>query len=106
MLSPELLTPAETAELLARRVKQIRLERGWTHEEIARRAGLAIATYRRFERTGSISLDRLLRLAMVLDALPAFAELFARRQPRSLAELERQAASPARKRGRRRDAQT
>ena len=105
MLPPELLTPSETAELLAKRVKQIRLERGWTHEEIARRAGLAIATYRRFERTGSISLDRLLRVAMVLDALPAFAGLFARPQPRSLAELERQAASPARKRGRRRDAQ-
>lgn len=105
MLPPELLTPSETADLLAKRVKQIRLERGWTHEEIARRAGVAIATYRRFERTGNISLERLLKLAMVLDALPAFAELFSQPQARSLAELERQATSSARKRGRRRDAQ-
>src|SRR5688572_19804821 len=104
MLPFTLVTPSETAELLARRVKQLRLERGWTHQEIAQRAGLALATYRRFERTGSISLERLLRLAMVLDALPAFGELFVQPRPRSLAELEKM-EKPARKRGRRRDAQ-
>ena len=104
MLPLALKTPTEMADLLARRVKQLRLERQWTHQEIAQRAGLALATYRRFERTGSISLERLLRLAMVLGALPAFGDLFVQPGPRSLAELE-ELEKPARKRGRRRDAQ-
>ena|GEM_PF-4858841 len=64
---------------------------------------MALATYRRFERTGSISLDRLLKLALVLDALPAFGEIFVQPGPRTLAELEK-IEKPARKRGRRRDA--
>jgi transcriptional regulator with XRE-family HTH domain len=93
-------------ELLSRRVKQLRLERGWTHEEIARRAGLALATYRRFERTGSISLERLLKLALVLGALPAFGSLFVLPDPRSLAELQRRVEQPLRRRGRRRTATT
>ncbi|MBD0319815.1 MAG: XRE family transcriptional regulator, partial [Gemmatimonadetes bacterium] len=68
-------------------------------------AGLALATYRHFERTGRISLDRLLRLAVVLDARAGFEHLFARPHARSLADLERLAERQTRKRGRRNDAE-
>lgn len=93
------------ALMLGRRVKALRLDLGWTQQELAERAGITLATYRRFERTGQISLERLLRLAVILDAHAGFDQLFIRSPARSLAELERRSERQARKRGRRRDAQ-
>lgn len=92
--------------MLARRVKALRLERGWTQQEIADRSGIALATYRRFERSGRISLERLLKLAVILDARAGFDKLFVPPPARSLSELEEKEDRPARKRGRRSDAQT
>lgn len=86
--------------MLAGRIKVLRLERTWTQEETAERAGLALPTYRMFERTGRISLERLLRLASVLDALAGFDQLFALAPATSLAELEQRAEGPTRRRGR------
>jgi transcriptional regulator with XRE-family HTH domain len=106
MLPVELQSPREVARTLARRVKALRLERGWTQQQTAERAGLALATYRRFERTGAISLERLLKLAVILDARGGFEHLFAPPPARSLAELERRTEWSSRKRGRRSDART
>lgn len=105
MLPIHLQTPRETAQMLAGRVRALRLERGWTQQEVADRTGIALATYRHFERTGQISLERLLKLAVVLDARAGFDGLFMPPPARSLAELERKDERPARKRGRRSDAQ-
>ena len=96
-----LRTPAEVARLLAGRIRALRLQRGWTQRELSERAGVTLATYRRFERTGSIALERLLRIAVVLDAASAFDELFQLPPVQSLAELAGQAQRPVRKRGRR-----
>jgi transcriptional regulator with XRE-family HTH domain len=79
----------------------LRLQRGWTQQEIAERSGLTPATYRRFERTGLISLERLLRIAVVLDAQGRFAQLFALPTAQSLAELAERTQQSTRKRGRR-----
>jgi len=106
MLPIELQAPRDVARMLALRVRALRLDRGWTQQEIADRAGLAMTTYRRFEHTGLISLDRLLKVAGVLGARGGFDQLFVRAPARSLAELEQQAERQTRKRGRRRDAQT
>lgn len=105
MLSPDLQSPRELARTLAGRVKALRLERGWTQQETAERAGLTLATYRRFERTGRISLERLLKLAVVLDARGGFDHLFVAGPAGSMAELEQRVQRPARKRGKRSDAQ-
>lgn len=101
MLPVELRTPGETARLLAGRVRALRLQRGWTQQVLAQRAGLTLATYRRFERTGRIALDRLLRIAVVLDAQAAFDGLFALPPAASIAELAQRTRQPPRKRGRR-----
>lgn len=97
-------SPREIARTLAGRIKLLRLDRGWTQEEAAKRAGVALATYRQFERTGQISLERLLKLAVVLNASEGFDQLFVRPPARSLSELEQLAERQTRKRGRRRDA--
>ena len=104
MLPIELQSPREVARMLAQRVKARRLEREWTQQEVADRSGIALATYRRFERTGRISLERLLKLAVILDAQSGFDELFAPPRARSLAELEEREERATRKRGRRSDA--
>lgn len=103
MLPFELRTPKEVAVALSQRVKTLRLERQWTQEEVAQRAGITLATYRRFETTGLISLERLLKIALVLDALPQFDKLFLQPPPTTLAELEKR---ETRQRGKRRDAKT
>jgi transcriptional regulator with XRE-family HTH domain len=63
---------------VAERVRARRLELDLTQAGLARRAGLAPATYRRFEQTGAISLRGLAQLAVVLRATADFGHLFAR----------------------------
>lgn len=106
MLPLEVQSTQEVSRGIADRVRRSRLERGWSQKEISERAGIALPTYRLFERTGRISLERLLKLAVVLDARGAFGHLFAMPAAGSLAELERRGAGePARQRGKRSDAQ-
>lgn len=101
MLPLELQTPVEIAKEIASRVRAQRLLRGWTQHELAERAGLTLATYRRFERTGRIAFERLLRLAVLFDAQAGFERIFELPRARSLSELAVR-AEPGRKRGRRR----
>jgi transcriptional regulator with XRE-family HTH domain len=43
---------------------------------LAKRAGVSYGTLKKFERTGRISLESLLKIALVLDALDDFKALF------------------------------
>lgn len=95
-------SPAEVARGLADRVRARRLHRGWTQEELAERAGVALPTLKLFEQTGKISLDRLLRIASVLGALDDFLTPFAPLPAASLDEIEAQSTGPKRRYGRRR----
>lgn len=88
------------ARSLGGRVRALRLLRGWTQREVAERSGLTLSTYQRFERTGRIALDRLLRIAVTLDAVDPFNQLFAPPPARSLSELAEQTRHPPRQRGR------
>lgn len=54
------------------RVREHRLQRGWSQAELAQRAGVKLPTYVLFERTGRVSL---LRLIAILDVLGLSAEL-------------------------------
>jgi len=96
MLSIELLSPAEIIQGVAHRARALRLERGWTQGELARRAGVALPTLKRFEQTGQIAMERLVAIAVVLDAVQPLGELFAPAPARTLAELERRDAAPKR----------
>lgn len=93
-----MFSPDEIALRLAGRVKALRLARDWRRITLAERAGISASTVARFESTGQIALDNLLQIALALDALDEFEAVFTA-PPRSLADLERDAA-PTRKRGR------
>ena len=97
---PSLLTPPEAAQLLAVRFKALRLQAGYKRSTLAQHAGVTLASLKRFEGTGQVSLTNLLRLAHALGRLPDFADLFVAPQAASLAELRAQTKKKAPKRGR------
>ena len=100
ILSFDIVSPEGKAKALAERVKARRLEMNLTQEGLSARSGLPLATYRRFERSGKISLDGLLHIAYALDALDDFDRLFESRKYTTLDEVL-EANQKNRKRGKR-----
>jgi len=60
---------------IAGRFKERRLALNLTQEGVAARSGVSWSSLKRFERTGLIALDSLLRVALVLDCLGDFDRL-------------------------------
>lgn len=100
ILSFDIVSPEGKAKALAQRVKTRRLEMNLTQEGLSVRSGLPLATYRRFERTGKISLDGLLHVAYALDALKDFDQVLESRKYATLDEAL-EANQNNRKRGKR-----
>lgn len=96
----EVETPQDVASRIAARVKARRLELNLTQEGLCRRAGIKLATYRKFERSGLISLKGLLHIAFALNALDDFNILFATRKYESIDDVINH-NSPKRLRGKR-----
>ena len=69
-------TPDLLMSGIAQRVKQRRLEKGWTQKMLAAKAGLSLPSYRRFESSGEISVRSLVMLAFALDMTDEFETLF------------------------------
>ncbi len=92
-------SPLEVAALLAERLKGLRLTLNLSQKTLAERSGVSYGVLKRFEQTGKISLDSLLKLSLVLGALENFDHLFIQNtKPSSLNDLFK--GNP-RKRGRR-----
>jgi len=100
MLAANISSPSDASRGLAERARARRLDANLSQEGLATRAGISLGSLKRFERTGEISLDRLLRIAFALGASDGFDRLFAPHDPRSLDEII--AEPPVRQRGRRR----
>ena len=100
ILSFDISSPDSKAQALAERVKQRRLELNLTQEGLSVKAGITLAAYRRFERTGKISLEGLLHIAYALDALNDFDQVFATPRYATLDEAL-SASKNTRKRGKR-----
>ncbi|HVG46458.1 MAG TPA: helix-turn-helix transcriptional regulator [Longimicrobium sp.] len=102
MIPLELQTPVEVLAGITERARALRIARGWTQQELADRSNVALDTLRRFERTGKIALERLVRIAVVLDAVGPLGALFAPPPAATLADLERaerrRVRAPARRR--------
>lgn len=94
-----LQTPFEAARSLAQRARDLRLERAWTRATLARRAGVAPASLKRFETTGAASLDLVLRVAFALGRLEDFTRALEPAEAATLAELQARFERPARRRG-------
>lgn len=98
MLTIEDRSATEIAFDAARRMRRARLDQDLTQQGLADRAGVSLASLRRFERTGNISFVSLVRLAFVLDTVSGVDALFAAPRIRTLDDLD---DGPRRQRGRR-----
>lgn len=94
-------SPAEIAQSIGRRAKARRINLGLRQDQAAQKSGMSVATLKRFENTGVLPLDKVIRLAIVLDATEGLVQLFdADLVPSSLDEVLN--AKPARLRAPRR----
>jgi transcriptional regulator with XRE-family HTH domain len=93
-------TPERVSRKLADRAKALRLARGWKRSTLAERSGVSLASLRRFEESGKVSLQNLLEIAFALNRLDDFDSLLQPPRAASLAELEAAEKQPVRKRGR------
>ena len=93
-------TPETVTRTLASRLKELRLARGWKQLTLAQRSGVSLASLRRFEESGRVSLQNLLELVFALNRLDDFEPLLQGPRAASLAELEAGEKRPTRKRGR------
>ncbi len=95
-----LRTPEQVSLSLASRAKALRLAQGWRQVTLAQRSGVSLASLRRFEESGKVSLQNLLKLAFALNRLDDFDALLQRPRAASLAELEAEERQALPKRGR------
>jgi transcriptional regulator with XRE-family HTH domain len=68
--------PRQVMVEIAAKEKAIRKQQGMSQKDLADRAGVSLGSLKRFESTGQISLESLLRLALSLKVLDSFELLF------------------------------
>jgi transcriptional regulator with XRE-family HTH domain len=67
-----LKSPDDVRREIADRFKARRLSQGLTQRDLAARSGMSLGSLKRFESTGHIALDSLLRLALAVGCLEDF----------------------------------
>ena len=75
-MSIMLKTPSEVMREMAIKVKQKRLSQNLSQIGVADRAGVSLGSLKRFEQTGQISLESLLKIALSLNCLKDFEQVF------------------------------
>ncbi|QIV95710.1 XRE family transcriptional regulator [Allofrancisella inopinata] len=78
------------AKDIAKRAQAKRLSLNLSQQTLSKVSGVSYGTLKKFERTGQISLESLLKIAIVLDEFEKFEQLFVKKAeelPASLDEL-------------------
>jgi len=76
MISLFMMTPHEIAEYIARQAQAKRLSLNFSQRTLSQHSGVSFGVLKKFERTGQISLESLLKIALALDSLEEFKSLF------------------------------
>ena len=72
MLNINLLTPSMMQEEIKHKFKQKRLSLNLTQEGLANKSGVSLGSLKRFESSGQIAFESLLKLSLVLECLDDF----------------------------------
>jgi transcriptional regulator with XRE-family HTH domain len=72
MLDININTPVDIMAQLKDNFKQRRLQFNLTQQGLSKRSGVSLGSLKRFESSGQISLESLLKLALVLECLDDF----------------------------------
>lgn len=95
----QLSNPADAQRTLADRAREARLALGLKQATVATRAGVTLASLRRFEQTGEISFKHLTRILHALGRLDEMDALLRPAPAATMADLEARANQSRRKRG-------
>jgi transcriptional regulator with XRE-family HTH domain len=93
-----MISASSLKKTIAARVRERRLALSLTQEGLSARSGVSLGTLKKFEHTGQISLESLIKLAIAVDAAAEFNLLFQKRpeQYKSLDELLKEDKKPKR----------
>ena len=72
MLNINISSPSSIMEELKTKFKDKRLEQNLTQEGLSSKSGVSLGSLKRFESTGQISLESLLKISLTLDCLEEF----------------------------------
>lgn len=75
-MSIMLKTPNEVMLEMALKAKAARLKCNLSQNGVAERSGVSLGSLKRFEKTGQISLESLLKIALSLNCLKDFENIF------------------------------
>ena len=68
--------PVAIAQKLAIRLRKKRLSLNISQKNLSEKSGVSLGSLKRFENNGEISLKNILKLALILDSLDEFNNLF------------------------------
>ncbi len=83
-----LYSPAELARDVGKNAKLLRLSKNLSRKTLAELSGVSESSIKRFEVTGTITLEAMILLAAALDELEPISLLFKPANPKSLEELK------------------
>jgi len=92
--------PVSIAKKLAQRLRKRRLSLNMSQKSLSEKSGVSWGSIKRFENSGEISLKHLLKLALALDALDEFHNLFLEKEYNSIDDILKSRKQKERKRGR------
>lgn len=95
-----LVTPHDLIQQIAKQAKEKRLQLNLTQASLSKLSGVSFGVIKKFESTGKISLESILKLAVVLESLNEFAALFSLKPLESYTTLDKLLKEKPRKRGR------
>jgi transcriptional regulator with XRE-family HTH domain len=100
MMTIFMMTPWEIQKYIAKQAQKKRLSLNFSQQTLSDRSGVSLGVLKKFEQTGKISLESLLKIALVLGALEEFKDLFKQTKLEHLTSLDELIKRKKRKRGR------
>ncbi len=99
-MSVNMMTPSEMQKVIASQTRDRRLELNLSQQTLSEKSGVSYGSLKKFEQTGQISLESLLKLALVLRCIDDFNALFASIPSSKALSLDEMIDDDKRKRGR------
>ena len=99
MMNELLLSPLTMGREISRQARQKRLSQNLTQQSLSSRSGVSYSVIKKFELTGKISLESLLKIAFALGYLGDFLKLFEVKEDLTEVTLDELLKDKKRKRG-------
>lgn len=92
--------PLAIGQKIAKRFRKRRLFLNISQQALANKSGVSLGSIKRFELTGEVSLKHLLKLALILDSIDEFHNLFPENNYQTVDDILKSRKIKERKRGR------